>query len=995
MSSYIQIPFGYRKKPNALQFTSPKNNYENKLLEKAGYIKNVDDPKVKNNLLNAIKSRKDLQKFILANSDVGNELQENINAITSGDEKFNNAVLRRSLDLKNNDVFRNPQPITLLFNDVERFHQQNPIIGKLATQINVPKLSDRDRVRRQLLQGDVAQIENRLANLRNNNINNLNIGGNNNNNSNNNNTGGANIGGGDDDSDDSDDDNSPPPPTFGMRLPELRQKLAEMDPAYKKQPERTEKDLQDTFKKLRFGRPIPKPRPDKAPIDPFSPDFWHKVTKDPRETMEAKMEDEVVKQKEDVATNLPPPPLFEPTKKVSFEPMTKVVGEKIQIHHPTEEINEERQISENLENLFPDIGEIYNDKEKADLVVEYENLAETLSAIEPTEILPFEFEFFNGGLHPQFAEILKSSSDINEDTTEFINFLQGNICKNILENNKLKIHVESGKIFYDNEDTNESIFDFILAQNNPISGEVSRSFAFDQDYKTYFQWVDLAFNETERNKFDILTNLNSKFLFYRFNDFLQQKGRKKKNIKHTVVTEDYIAGEKIQDKSWKYFVESVLSFSEKPNSNSSQNDQNFLVDTKENIEILKKTYDQLFMQIEKNQIKILQDMPFDFFEDIENDLRREQYLEEDFFKLDTWISFYYKLGRFPGDQELTILPQSSKPKTIDPLSTEVSPLELYKKFGKTSSKNIASFQAIVALFLYYGGNALTAKRAMEEWKNNLTFQTLSAENDKQQMKFDKLSNIVLYLLEEFVKMENEFVEYESRQAEKLKKTTITITSTPIKIKKSPKITINTRSIKDESSFLKTAVTLEKTNIDATIEKEEENNREIIKSIIDPTPGAIVTQSAPYNIFENREEDESKFKLGNAAQKRLENILNNISQNIKLPSPNKETIFTTKTEADTKIEKDQKEILIEKKPEFTSVITRPKRKLKSSPYNLRKRKSKFLKSEEALTESIDFSVDDNEIKKIDRVASLIDSILNRSGLENQKIVLDEKKNIEIE
>ena len=995
MSSYIQIPFGYRKKPNALQFTSPKNNYENKLLEKAGYIKNVDDPKVKNNLLNAIKSRKDLQKFILANSDVGNELQENINAITSGDEKFNNAVLRRSLDLKNNDVFRNPQPITLLFNDVERFHQQNPIIGKLATQINVPKLSDRDRVRRQLLQGDVAQIENRLANLRNNNINNLNIGGNNNNNSNNNNTGGANIGGGDDDSDDSDDDNSPPPPTFGMRLPELRQKLAEMDPAYKKQPERTEKDLQDTFKKLRFGRPIPKPRPDKAPIDPFSPDFWHKVTKDPRETMEAKMEDEVVKQKEDVATNLPPPPLFEPTKKVSFEPMTKVVGEKIQIHHPTEEINEERQISENLENLFPDIGEIYNDKEKADLVVEYENLAETLSAIEPAEILPFEFEFFKGGPHPQFAEILKSSSDINEDTTEFINFLQGNICKNILENNKLKIHVESGKIFYDNEDTNESIFDFILAQNNPISGEVSRSFAFDQDYKTYFQWVDLAFNETERNKFDILTNLNSKFLFYRFNDFLQQKGRKKKNIKHTVVTEDYIAGEKIQDKSWKYFVESVLSFSEKPNSNSSQNDQNFLVDTKENIEILKKTYDQLFMQIEKKQIKMLQDMPFDFFEDIENDLRREQYLEEDFFKLDTWISFYYKLGRFPGDQELTILPQSSKPKIIDPLSTEVSPLELYKKFGKTSSKNIASFQAIVALFLYYGGNALTAKRAMEEWKNNLTFQTLSAENDKQQMKFDKLSNIVLYLLEEFVKMENEFVEYESRQAEKLKKTTITITSTPIKIKKSPKITINTRSIKDESSFLKTAVTLEKTNIDATIEKEEENNREIIKSIIDPTPGAIVTQSALYNIFENREEDESKFKLGNAAQKRLENILNNISQNIKLPSPNKETIFTTKTEADTKIEKDQKEILIEKKPEFTSVITRPKRKLKSSPYNLRKRKSKFLKSEEALTESIDFSVDDNEIKKIDRVASLIDSILNRSGLENQKIVLDEKKNIEIE
>ena len=677
--------------------------------------------------------------------------------------------------------------------------------------------------------------------------------------------------------------------------------------------------------------------------------------------------------------------------------MTKVMeGEKIQIHHPTEEINEERQLSEKLESLFPNIGEIYNEKEKADLVVEYNNLAETLSAIEPTEIMPFEFEFFKGGPHPQFAEIMESFSNVNDDTTEFINFLQGNICKNILENNKLKIHVESGKIFYDNEDTNESIFDFISAQNNPISGEISRNFAFDQDYKTYFQWVGTAFDETERNKLDILTNVNSKFLFYRFNDFLQQKGKKTKKIKHSVVTEDYIAGEKIQDKSWKYFVESVLNFSEKPNSNSSENDQSFLVDTKENIEILKKTYDELFRQIEKNQIEMFQTMPFDFIKDIENDLRRELYLEEDFLKLDTWISFYYKLGRFPGEQELTILPQNAKPKTIDPLSTEVSPLELYKKFGKTSSKNIASFQAIVALFLYYGGNALTAKRAMEEWKNNLTFQTLSAENDKQQMRFDKLSDIVLYLLEEYEKMKNDFNEYENKQSEKTKKTMLKITSTPVKFYKQPKITINSSSIKDESSFLKTAVTLEKTNIDATIEKEEENNREIIKSIIDPTPGAIVTQSAPRNIFENREEDESKFKLGNSAQKRLENILNNISQNIKLPSPTKETIFTAKTEANTEIEKDQKEIAIEKKPEFTSVITRPKRKLsRTSPYNLRKRKSKFLKSEEALTESIDFSVDDNEIKKIDRVGKLIDSILNRSGLERQEFVFDENNNIQIE
>ena len=989
MSSYIQIPFGYRKKSNPLQFTTSKSNYENRLLENVGYIKNVDDPKIKNNLLNAIKSREDLQKYILANSDVGYDLQEDINAITSGDEKFNNAAVRRALDLKNNDLFRNPQPITLLFHDIERFHQQNPIIGKLATQINVPKLSNRDEIRRKLLDGDIRQIENRLFNLRNdNNTNTFPIGGNNNNN------GGINRGG-DDDSDDSDGDD-PPPPASGSRIGTLRENIAVEDPAFKKK--EPERDLQDTFNKLRFGRPIPKPRPDRTPADPFSPDFWHKVSNDPRDTMEAKMEDETVRQREDREIDLPPPPLFEPTKKVSFDPMTKTLdGERIQIHHPTEEISEERQISERIQKLFPDVGEINKNEKKADVIVEYENLSETLGSIEPTENIPFDFEFFNGGSHRRFAEILENFADDNEDITEFLNFLQGDICRNILENNKLKIHVDSGKIFYENEDTNESIFNFILAQNNPISGYIGRNISFDQDYKTYFQWVSSAFSETEKNKLDILTNVNSKFLFYRFNDLLQQQSKKTKRIKHSVVTKDYIAGEKIQDTSWKYFIESILRYAEKPNSNYSDTEQSFVIDTKENIEILKKTYDELFRQIEKNHIEMLEKMPFDFFKDIENDLRRELYVEEDFLKLDTWISFYYRFGRFPGEQELTILPQSEKPKTINPLSTEFSPLELYKEFGKRSSKNIVSFQAIVALYLRHGGSALTAKRAMEEWKNNLTFQTLSAENDKNQIKFDKLSKMMLHLFEEFEKMKNYFNEYEKIQEKKTEKTkALKIrTSTPIKFYKRPKITVNS-TLQDESAFIKTALTLENTNINATIEKEEEDNRETIQSIIDPTPGSILTQTAPRDIFESREQDESGFKLGNGAQKRLDNILDNIFENIKIPQPSNEEVFKIKTEGGNEIEKSTTEIKIKKQPEFTSVISRPKRKLsRTSRYNLKQRKSKFLKSEEALTDSIDFAVDDNVSKKIDRVEKLVDSVVNRSGKVRQEFVFDENNNIVIE
>ena len=232
--------------------------------------------------------------------------------------------------------------------------------------------------------------------------------------------------------------------------------------------------------------------------------------------------------------------------------------------------------------MFPDVERISEQNKKADVTADFDNLSETLSAIEHNQIVPFEFEFFKGGKNEKFDEIIESI-DLNDETRGFLDFLQSNVCKRLLENNKLKIHIESGKIYYDNNDTNESIHSFILAQINPIAGEIDHTFTFDRDYKTYFQWVTDAFNESTKNKLDILTNLNSKFLFYHFNDYLQQSGKEIKKIKHSVVTEDYLAAEKIQDRNWKYFVESTLAFSE--NATVSSDKKSFLLDTKENVEI--------------------------------------------------------------------------------------------------------------------------------------------------------------------------------------------------------------------------------------------------------------------------------------------------------------------------------------------------------------------------------------------------------------------------
>ena len=63
-------------------------------------------------------------------------MQKDLNAIVGYNEKFNNAIVRHALDLKN------PNLLNLNFRDVKKFDLQNPIIGKLATQVKASKLTE-------------------------------------------------------------------------------------------------------------------------------------------------------------------------------------------------------------------------------------------------------------------------------------------------------------------------------------------------------------------------------------------------------------------------------------------------------------------------------------------------------------------------------------------------------------------------------------------------------------------------------------------------------------------------------------------------------------------------------------------------------------------------------------------------------------------------------------------------------------------------------------
>ena len=81
------------------------------------------------------------KKWLMATGEYGNEIQEDLNDIVGFDEKFNNAIARHTLDLKDQAVFRNPNPINLTFHDMKKFDLVKPVNAKLGSDLKFRQVS--------------------------------------------------------------------------------------------------------------------------------------------------------------------------------------------------------------------------------------------------------------------------------------------------------------------------------------------------------------------------------------------------------------------------------------------------------------------------------------------------------------------------------------------------------------------------------------------------------------------------------------------------------------------------------------------------------------------------------------------------------------------------------------------------------------------------------------------------------------------------------------
>ena len=92
---------------------------------------------------------------------------------------------------------------------------------------------------------------------------------------------------------------------------------------------------------------------------------------------------------------------------------------------------------------------------------------------------------FFGGYNKNFVRACIFFLSLNEDNYEFISFLSSETGQNIMKNNSLSIHMESGNIFYQNFNTNEHFYSFLLAQQDLSKKVIPKRISYHHSFEKY------------------------------------------------------------------------------------------------------------------------------------------------------------------------------------------------------------------------------------------------------------------------------------------------------------------------------------------------------------------------------------------------------------------------------------------------------------------------------------------------------------------------------
>ena len=109
--------------------------------------------------------------------------------------------------------------------------------------------------------------------------------------------------------------------------------------------------------------------------------------------------------------------------------------------------------------------------------------------------------------------------------------------------------------------------------------------------------------------------------------------------------------------------------------------------------------------------------------------------------IDTFCDFSQQHGRFPGSQDLVVVPKPEIPYFIK-TNTVISTNQFYEKFSSTAARGLVSIQALA----YYSGSTEISRQALSEFLHNMSHQALNKDNYNVFMQFDRMAELIKKLI---------------------------------------------------------------------------------------------------------------------------------------------------------------------------------------------------------------------------------------------------------
>ena len=411
--------------------------------------------------------------------------------------------------------------------------------------------------------------------------------------------------------------------------------------------------------------------------------------------------------------------------------------------------------SDTLQKVFPKIkreliplNSIAEEDETEDF-----DITESSLVTNGSEII--DLEFFEGGGNYQklFENATKNIGILDESNEKILKYLSSNFGRFLLTKNKMKIHLESGKIFLDDKSTFESLYDFLRNQQDNKKKELTIDIPIQTDFNKYVREI---LTEIVDDDYDLQTNSTSKFLFYNFNNVRVHIERKPPlKVRHSEIIANEEGLKVIQNHNWQYFIETILNISdneyllEKDNFKDDEAFEDYLIieKTQEKLKYCKQFYNGVFDDIGYFLQRKIHEIPNESIEKIEDDLANHRIYFKRIKKIESHIElmtifsdFYFKTGRFPGVFELINAPPGANPNFIEKRD-RISPFETNEKFKNTSSYGLASVQFISALHIFFGGEKNLSRNVMSEFLHNLSLEALTIDDDKVEIQFYEIEEL--------------------------------------------------------------------------------------------------------------------------------------------------------------------------------------------------------------------------------------------------------------